>query len=118
MPVCPNCNYEYVSGIVICPDCDIPLVDEEEFKKYSELSQDDWVLVYTSQNKIEAEMFKAYLENAGISVTLLSQIDSSFPAPGNLSIIKLMVIKSDVQEAIEFIQASRLNESNPEENDA
>lgn len=104
MPVCPNCNYEYVEGIVICPDCNTPLVDASELKKYPELSEEDWVLVYTSFNLIEVDMLKENLESAGIGATVLSQKDSSFPAPGDLSIVKLMVKKSDVQFALEFIQ--------------
>ena len=28
MPWCPKCKNEYVEGILICPDCEIDLVDE------------------------------------------------------------------------------------------
>jgi len=104
MPVCPNCNYEYVPGITICPDCNIPLVDSIELEKYSELSEKDWVLVYTAFNEIDADMLKENLESAGIAASILSQKDSSFPAPGDLSTIKLFVKKADVPDAIEFIQ--------------
>ncbi|MCL4278356.1 MAG: DUF2007 domain-containing protein [Ignavibacteriaceae bacterium] len=104
MAVCPNCKYEYVPGITICPDCNTPLVDSSELKKYPELSEDDWVLVYTSFNFIEVDMLKENLESAGIPTSILSQKDSSFPAPGDLSVVKLFVKKTNVHEALEFIQ--------------
>jgi len=104
MPVCPNCKYEYVPGITICPDCNTPLVDSADLSKYSDLSEEDWVLVYTAFSEIEADMLKENLESAGISASVLSQKDSSFPAPGDLSTIKLFVKKADVPEALEFIQ--------------
>ena len=115
MPVCPNCNYEYVSGIAICPDCNIPLVDSIELEKYSELSEEDWVLVYTAFNEIDADMLKENLESAGISASILSQKDSSFPAPGDLSTIKLFVKKADVTDALEFIQEVKTKEIDSEE---
>ena len=104
MPVCPNCKYEYVEGIVICPDCNTPLVKTGELKKYDELSEDDWALVYTTFNLIDADMLKENLESAGIAANILSQKDSSFPVPGDLSKVKLFVKKADVSEALEFIQ--------------
>lgn len=111
MPVCPNCKYEYVPGITICPDCNSPLVDSIELKKYEELSEKDWVLVYTSFNEIEIGMLKENFESAGITASVLSQKDSNFPAPGGLSTIKLFVQKADVSEALEFIQDVMKKES-------
>jgi hypothetical protein len=116
MPVCPNCNYEYVEGIVFCPDCKTKLVDASELEQFEELSEDDWVLVYSSFSVIDVEMLKDNLESAGISASMLSQKDSSFPAPGNLSVVKLMVKKSDVDSALNFIQeVKKKNNSNDSE---
>ncbi len=113
MPICPNCEYEYIEGISICPDCNVALVDE--LKNFSELSEDEWVLVYTTFSEIDANMLKENLESAGISASILSQKDSSFPVPGDLSKVKLFVKKADVPEALEFIQTVKSNSVDTEE---
>jgi len=117
MPICPNCNYEYVPGIAICPDCNMPLVDSIELNNYPELSEEDWVLVYTAFNEIDADMLKENLESAGIAASILSQKDSSFPAPGDLSTIKLFVKKADVSDALEFIQEVKTKQIDSEDAD-
>lgn len=107
MPICPNCNYEYVDGIVICPDCNTKLVDADEIKQYDELSEDDWVLVYTSFYEFDVDMLKNNLESAGIAASKLSQKDHNLPAPGNLSVVKLLVKKVDLKPALDFIQQTK-----------
>jgi len=111
MPVCPNCKYEYVEGVTMCPDCNTLLVDEVDLPTLDELSEDDWVLVYTSGSEVEVEMMKGLLESAGLEVSVLSQKDHNFPAPGDLSIVKLMVRKSDVQSALNYIQDTKTGEN-------
>ncbi len=113
MPVCPKCNYEYVEGIAICPDCNTHLVEEDELQNVEELSEKDWVLVYTSGNELEMGMLKGILESAGLEVNVLSQKDHNFPTPGDLSVVKLFVRKNDVQAALNYIQDTnnRQNES-------
>ena len=51
MPICPNCEYEYIEGISICPDCNVALVDE--LKNFSELSEDEFAKL---QNDLEKEL--------------------------------------------------------------
>lgn len=116
MPVCPNCKYEYVQGITICPDCNEYLVDVSALEHFDELSEADWVLVYMSGLDYEIEMLKDNLESADIEVTVLSQKDSSFPAPGDLSVIKLFVKRDDMKAALNFIQEVKKQDSTSEEN--
>ncbi len=115
MPVCPTCNYEYVEGIAICPDCNSPLVEENGLQKFEELSEADWVLVYTSGDELEIGMLKGLLESAGLEVNVLSQKDHNFPVPGDLSIVKLLVRKNDVKSALTYIQDVKNRESESSE---
>ena len=116
MPVCPKCNYEYVEGVAICPDCNTPLIDEKDLPKFEELSEEDWVLIYTSSNEYEIEFLKEILESGGLEVSVLSQKDRNFPAPGDLSIVKLMVRKSDVKTALNFIEDEKKRQAGAEDN--
>ena len=108
MPFCPNCNYEYVEGITICPDCRTHLVDEKYFIKPEDWTEENWEGIFTSGKDYEVGMLRDNLESAGIASTILSQKDHNFPAPGDFSIVKLLVRKEDIPDALEFIQKTNL----------
>jgi hypothetical protein len=100
--ICPNCEYDYVKGITNCPDCNIELISEEEFQG-NLTHHSDWLVIYTSSDRIEMEMLKSNLAGADIEALILSQKDSSYPAVGDLAIIKLLVKKSDATDAATII---------------
>lgn len=117
MPFCPNCKYEYVEGKTYCPDCGETLV--ETLPEEIIFNESDWEVVYTSSFDFEVEMLKDNLESAGIAVNILSQRDSNFPVPGDLSVIKLLVKKEDVETAMNYIEEFRkkLKEETDQEED-
>ena len=113
MPVCPKCEYEYVDGVTFCPDCGTALLKDEEYIKPEEWSEENWEIIYTTSQEFEAQMIKNNLEGAGIKTVVLSQKDRNYPAPGDFSVIKLLVRKEDVQDALTFIQ--KVKSENAEE---
>ena len=100
--ICPKCEYEYIDGVNVCPDCGTSLISVEDFEGHL-VHPKDWIIVYTCDEPYEAEMYKTNLESAEIETLIISQKDKSFPAAGNLSVVKLLVKKTDLQSALEII---------------
>jgi hypothetical protein len=101
--ICPKCETQYYDYVKVCPVCGTPLITEEEFEG-NLVHPSDYVIVYTTEAEYEADMLKANLESAGIDVKLLDQKDQNFPAPGDLSVVKVLVKKDDVQDALAIIE--------------
>jgi uncharacterized OB-fold protein len=116
MAVCPNCNYEYVEGVTICPDCGSALIDPKFIEKPEEWTEKNWEVVYTSNKEYEVEMIKNNLDGAGIISEILVQKDRNFPAPGDLGLVKLLVMKEDVQAALNYIE--RIMKESSEEDES
>lgn len=100
--ICPKCEYEYYAEVKVCQDCNTKLITSEDFEGHL-IHPKDWVIVYNCANTIEADMLRSNLEGAELKVLVLNQNDSSFPVVGDLSVIKILVKKDDVQDALAII---------------
>ena len=100
--ICPKCEYEYVDGLTVCPDCNSALVTKEEFEG-NLIHPEDWVIVYSCAEIHEANMFKSNLESANIDTLILNQSDHNFPVIGDLSVIKILVKNTDAEDALAII---------------
>jgi len=100
--ICPKCEYEYLDGITICPDCNGELISNEKFEG-NLIHPNDWVIVYSCANDLEADMLKTNLESAEIETLILNQNDHNFPVIGDLTVIKVLVKKIDAQDALAII---------------
>lgn len=104
MAYCPNCGYEYEEGIAECPDCKEKLLPKEEVVFSEEWTEENWEVVFTTEQEYIASMVKDNLESAGMKAIILAQKDRNFPGAGDFSIIKLYVRKEDAAHAKEFIE--------------
>lgn len=111
--ICPKCEYEYVEGIKVCSDCGTDLIPVEEFEGKL-LHPSDWIVVSSFGELYEAEMYKANLSGAGIESLIFTKRDRNFPLSGSWETIKLLVKKTEVDDAITIIK-DILNRT-PEEN--
>lgn len=106
---CPICNAVIDENVSICPECGSPISVIE-----SEDSQHPWVLVYTTNTELDADMFKANLESSGVPVQLISPSDSMFQfTVGELALVKIYVQAPYVQQAMDIIRAIETGKEQP-----
>lgn len=112
--ICPNCEYEYIDDVTVCPDCGVELVTKDDFEG-NLVHHSDWIVVYTTDESYKADMYKANLEGAGVEVSVLGQKDRNYPTVGDLAVIKILVKKKDVENALEIIEDINSRKDEPEE---
>ena len=80
MLYCPRCEYEFASGEVICPDCQIALVERKVVSGAAGTPDSSWVRVWGVRSNNRAERAKKALDTHNIPSVILA---SSF-AGGDL----------------------------------
>lgn len=91
---CLNCNTTIDDGLTDCPVCGLEIIPSGQ-----------WIHIYTINNEINAELYKAALQEYGIPVNILSQYDSTrMLTVGSLAIIKIYVPVEFADEALDLIQ--------------
>ncbi len=70
--ICPKCKAQYIRGIYVCADCDVPLVDHLSADEHPENADDikeqdaTFLDVYVTSNAGEIAMIRSLLDDAGI----------------------------------------------------
>jgi hypothetical protein len=97
---CPECRTEYVEGITVCVDCNVPLVAEllpepgPEFVEYEE--------VLRTSNLVEIALIKSILDEAGIVYCFTQWLPGYGYNDGEPD--RLMVKRGQVEEVRRILQ--------------
>lgn len=115
---CPKCKWEYIDGIVICPDCNEKLVDQltEDFEEIIEVVHP--VKVKSVANELEAELIINLLHENNIPC-----IKKSNGAGGYMNIYmgysifgeEIYVAQKDYQVAMDLLSVLSINNNSIEE---
>lgn len=68
MPFCPKCRAEYVEGVEMCPDCQVPLV--QKLPPKDEVGYIELVEFQRVPDEVSGVMMKGILESNGIDAVL------------------------------------------------
>jgi len=100
--ICPKCKAEYVRGITICADCDIPLVEHLPKKETCEKQGKDFREILIAVNAGEIAMVKSLLDDAGIDYYVKGgyfAVLRPFADPA-----RLFVREDQYEEALEILE--------------
>jgi hypothetical protein len=91
---CPQCKSEYQEGVVICADCQVPLVNKRQ--QESELGSAGYEEILATNNEADIAIIKSLFDSEGIGYYFLGE-HFAFP-------IRLMVDHNHVEEARALLQ--------------
>ncbi|MDH3891314.1 MAG: hypothetical protein OEV49_09550 [candidate division Zixibacteria bacterium] len=69
---CPNCRYEYLETVTVCPDCNERLVSQLRDKSKESDSYDDWVRLALLSSMQHSKVVVEALHSNDIPAVLLS----------------------------------------------
>lgn len=73
MAYCPQCRYEYETEVMVCPDCNVTLVDSMPERGAAAMSPDrSWVVMGQVASQMKSEMAKGSLDSNNIPSVILS----------------------------------------------
>ena len=122
MKYCPECGAEFFEDTASCENCNVALVNDQEWQKVigaqKAEDQEVFVKILIVDNQFEADVIKDALEKEGLPVLVKSFRDTSFdgiyiPQQGWGSI---HVPEEFRQQAKEVIEALNLDAENPSDN--
>jgi hypothetical protein len=94
---CPSCGAEYRAGIEYCADCRVALTSERPLvTRASEPGSDDDLVELGEWPRLAAQILRARLETAGISV----MAEWSSPAPDAVGVLLVPAAQADFAEAV------------------
>jgi hypothetical protein len=114
MPFCPNCQYEYLEGIELCPECHTPL--QPGARPEQEDLPPEYVRLVTLSDPAAAMVFKGTLSEAGIPVI----VHTYGPTTGLLATVAdditedysvLLVPGDRLEEALRIVQEMESGET-------
>jgi hypothetical protein len=107
---CPQCQSEYVEGIMECAACQVSLVEALP-EPEDDVEYQPFVTIRTYYARQDAELGKSFLEANGIDAVI--ETDDAGAAGIGLAFtqgVRLLVKTEDTQKAEELFQASEVGE--------
>ena len=95
--ICPKCKAEYVAGITVCADCNVPLVEQLPEKQGKDFRE-----ILITFNAGEIAMIKSLLDDAGIDYYIKGEhfaVLRPFADPA-----RLFVREDQHEEALEILE--------------
>src|ERR1043165_2244389 len=105
MAFCPNCEAEYKTGITVCPDCNVNLVEKlTPENKVHDTSDGEPVPLQSFKTGAEAEMVRELLEQNGIRSFVEGGDFAVIPSSFSQAVV-LMVDERDLPRALDIYNA-------------
>jgi hypothetical protein len=105
MAFCPNCEAEYKSGIEVCPDCNLTLVDAlTDENRTHDRSPGEPVPLQSFKTGAEAEMVRELLGKNGIRAFVEGSEFAVIPGSFSQEVV-VMVDERDLEQAIDIYNA-------------